>query len=461
MAISSARRHAGLLANRREFLRLGCRAVTGLGAAGALGQFGGINALAQTANSGYKALVCIFLFGGSDANDMLIPTDDAGYAAYAGVRRAIAIPRTNLLQATNAGSSTYGLPPSMPGLQTLFQTGKAAVVSNVGMLVRPLTRAQYRANQQPVPSNLFSHSDQQQQWQSAIPIGIAQSGWAGRIADQIRPLNQPSLFPAAVSVNGNSLFLVGQQTQPSQIASPNIAVTGQQNRPGDLERLNALQQILTLSSGVTLVQAAGSRINDSLVVLRQANDAFANLPSLTTPFPTTSIGNQLRQIVRLIQIRGAVGLQRQIFFCSQGGYDTHEDQPNRQPQLLADLSAAMLAFNLAMEELGLSEQVTLFTESEFSRTFQPNASNGTDHAWGGHQFVTGGAVKSGFYGTYPSMVLNGADDSGSRGNWIPSISLDQYGATLAKWFGVPESGLTTVFPNLSNFPTADLGFFKT
>jgi uncharacterized protein (DUF1501 family) len=461
MALSSARRHAGLLANRRAFLRFGCQAVTGLGAAGALGQLGGINALAQTANTGYKALVCIFLFGGSDANDMLIPTDDAGYAAYSGVRRNIAIPRANLLQATSQGSSTYGLPPSMPGLHTLFQTGKAAVVSNVGMLVRPLTRAQYRANQQPVPSNLFSHSDQQQQWQTATPVGISQSGWAGRIADQVLPLNTPSQFPAAVSVNGNSIFLVGQQTQPSQIASPNINVNGQQNRPGDLERLNALQQILTLSSGVTLVQAAGSRINDSLVVLRQANDAFATLPNLTTPFPTTSIGNQLRQIVRLIQIRGAVGLQRQIFFCSQGGYDTHENQPGRHPQLLADLSAAMLAFNLAMDELGLANQVTLFTESEFSRTFQPNASNGTDHAWGGHQFVTGGAVQSGFYGTYPSMILNGSDDSGSRGNWIPSISLDQYGATLAKWFGVPESGLATVFPNLANFPTADLGFFKT
>lgn len=460
MAISSARRHAGLLANRREFLRLGCRAVTGLGAAGALGQLGGINALAQTGTTGYKALVCIFLFGGNDSNDVLIPTDSAGYAAYAGIRRNIAIAQTQLLPATSQGSSTYGLPPSMPGLQTLFQTGKAAAVANVGMLVRPVTRAEFRGNTRQVPSNLFSHSDQQQQWQSAIPIGIAQTGWAGRIADQVVPLNQPSQFPAAVSVSGNSLFLVGQQTQPSQIATPNIAVTGQQNRAGDLERLNALQQILTLSSGVTLVQAAGRRINDSLVVLRQASDAFATLPSLATQFPTTSIGNQLRQIVRLIQIRGTVGLQRQIFFCSQGGYDTHEDQPGRHPQLLADLSAAMLAFNQAMDELGLGEQVTLFTESEFSRTFQPNASNGTDHAWGGHHFVTGGAVKPGFYGTYPSMVLSGSDDSGSRGNWIPSISLDQYGATLAKWFGVPESGLATVFPNLPNFSTKDLGFFK-
>ncbi len=461
MAISSARRHAGLLANRREFLRFGCRAVTGLGAAGALGQLGGISALAQTANTGYKALVCIFLFGGNDSNDMLIPTDDAGYTTYAGVRRNIAIARTQLLPATSQGSATYGLPPSMPGVQTLFQTGKAAAVANVGMLVRPVTRAEFRANSRPVPSNLFSHSDQQQQWQSAIPVGIAQSGWAGRIADQILPLNQSSQFPAAVSVNGNSLFLVGQQTQPSQIASANIGVSGQQNRAGDLERLNALQQILTLSSGVTLVQAAGKRINDSLVVLRQANDAFATLPSLTTQFPTTSIGNQLRQIVRLVQIRGVVGLQRQIFFCSQGGYDTHEDQPGRQPQLLAELSAAMLAFNQAMDELGLAEQVTLFTESEFSRTFQPNASNGTDHAWGGHHFVTGGAVKPGFYGTYPSMTLNGPDDSGSRGNWIPTTSLDQYGATLAKWFGVPDSGLTAVFPNLANFSTPDLGFFKT
>jgi uncharacterized protein (DUF1501 family) len=281
MALSSARRHAGLLANRREFLRLGGRAVAGLGAAGALGQLGGINALAQTATSGYKALVCVFLFGGSDANDMLIPTDDAGYAAYSGVRRNIAIPRTNLLQAVG----NYGLPPSMPGMQTLFQTGKAAVISNVGMLVRPLTRAQFRANQQPVPSNLFSHSDQQQQWQTAIPVGIAQSGWAGRVADQIRTLNSPSQFPAGVSVSGNSIFLVGQQTQPSQIASPNISVTGQQNRPGDVERLNALQQILTLASGVTLVQAAGNRINDSLVVLRQANDAFASLPNCPPSFP--------------------------------------------------------------------------------------------------------------------------------------------------------------------------------
>lgn len=460
MALSSARRHAGLLSQRREFLRLGGRMAMGLGAAGALGQLGGINALAQTNAPGYKALVCVFLFGGCDANSLLIPTDNAGYTAYTNVRRSIAIPQSQLLPVTTQGSATYGLPPAMPGLQSLFQTGKAAVVANVGTLVRPVTRAQYQANQQPVPANLFSHSDQQQQWQSATPIGIAQSGWAGRIADQVQTLNQPSKFPAAVSVNGNSLFLIGQQTQPSQIASPNLAVLGQQKRAGDSERLNALQQVLTLASGATLVQAAGTRINDSLTVLRQASDAFATLPNLTTPFPTTSLGNQLRQIVRLIQIRDTVGLQRQIFFCSQGGYDTHENQTAAHPRLLTELSEAIAAFQLAMEELGLSEKVTLFTESEFSRTFQPNASNGTDHAWGGHQFVTGGAVQGGFYGTYPSMVLGGADDSGSRGNWIPSTSLDQYGATLARWFGVPEAGLSTVFPNLGNFATANLGFLK-
>lgn len=271
---------------------------------------------------------------------------------------------------------------------------------------------------------------QQQQWQSGTPRGSAPTGWAGRIADQVRVMNAPSQFPTGVSVNGNSLFLIGQDMRPSQIASTNLDVLGQQNRAADVDRQNALQQILTMSTGATLVQAAGQRINDSLAVLRQADAAFKALPTLMTVFPTTSIGNQLRQVARLIQIRGQVGLRRQIFFCSQGGYDTHEAQAPTHARLLLEMNDAVLAFNRAMEELGL----------------------------GGHQIVTGGAVRSGIYGVFPQLILDDPDDSGSRGNWIPTTSLDEYGATLAKWFGVPESAMGTVFPNLANFGMADLGF---
>ncbi|MCX6602906.1 MAG: DUF1501 domain-containing protein [Acidobacteria bacterium] len=458
MAQSAAGRHTGLLGNRRAFLKMGGRAVASLGTAAAVGQLGLMNSFAQSSGSDYKALVCLFMFGGNDANDTLIPTSDVGYTQYAGIRKTAAIARDQVLAAAVQGDQTFGLHPSMGGIRSLFLEGKAAAVANVGMLVRPVTRAEYLANLKAVPSNLFSHSDQQVQWQSGTPRGSAPTGWAGRVADKVRAMNAPSQFPAGVSVNGNSLFLIGQDTQPSQIASTNLDILGQQNRAGDVDRQNALQQILTMSTGATLVQAAGQRINDSLAVLRQADVAFKALPTLLTVFPTTSIGNQLRQVARLIQIRGQVGLRRQIFFCSQGGYDTHEAQAPTHARLLMELNDAVLAFNRAMEELGLGGQVTLFTESEFSRTMQPNASTGTDHAWGGHQIVTGGAVKSGVYGVFPQLVLNGSDDSGNRGNWIPTTSLDQYGATLAKWFGVPASAMGTVFPNLANFPTADLGF---
>lgn len=460
MAHNSASRHAAILANRRQFLRFGGRMAASVGTASALGQLGLMNAFAQSSSSDYKALVCVFLFGGNDSNDTLLPLHDSGYTAYSNVRRTLAIPRAEILPAIAQGNLSFGLHPNLTGLQSLFQSGQAAAIANVGTLVRPVTRAEYQANSRPVPSNLFSHSDQQQQWQSATPIGVAQSGWSGRLADQIRTLNTPSQFPAAVSVNGNTLQLIGLQTQPSQIASPNLAVTGQQNRVGDPERLNALQQILTMSTGATLVQAAGQRINDSLTVLRQADQAFTRLAPLTTVFPNTSLGNQLRQIVRLIQIRREVGLRRQIFFASQGGYDTHENQRTVHVNLLGQLNDALLAFNQAMNELGMNDQVTLFTESEFSRTFQPNGSSGTDHAWGGHHFVTGAAVRPGLYGTFPELALGGPSDSGGRGNWIPTTSLDQYGATLAKWFGVPTASLPAIFPNLGNFQTADLGFLR-
>jgi len=459
MPSSSILRPSSRIASRRKFLQLGSRAAACVSTAGVVARLGLANAYAQPGTD-YKALVCVFLYGGNDANDTIIPTTDTGYQAYSIARRATAVPKAMLLSGTAQGNETFGLHPALRGLSTLFGRGRAAVLANVGLLVHPLTRAEFQANLKPVPENLFSHSDQQRRWQNATAEGAGQTGWTGRIVDQLRSMNLPSQFPAAISVSETAQQLVGLQTQPSEIASPAIGLFGQKGRVGDAERAGALQQLLTLSSGATLVQAAGVKINESLGILAQAKAALEGLPTIGGVFPNTSLGKQLQQVVRLIQIRSQLGLRRQVFFCSRGGFDTHENQLGRQYSLLAELGDAMLAFNNAMDQLGLSDKVTLFTESEFSRSLQPNGNAGTDHAWGSHHFIAGAAVNPGLFGTFPQLVLNGSDDAGTRGVWIPTTSLDQYGATLAKWFGVGASSMAAVFPNLGNFTQPDIGFLK-
>lgn len=444
---------------RRKFLlQTGC----GVSAAALLSSFDSLaqaNQLAATA-SDYRALVCIFLFGGNDGNNTVIPyTNYAAYNAVRGASSGINIPQASLLQ-VNAPSqgADFGLHPNLAELQTLYNQGKLAVMANVGTLVRPVTRTEYLGGA-PKPENLFSHSDQQTQWQAASTTSVSATptGWGGRTADQTAGLNGTNPFPMLVSTAGVTLFTTGANARP---LVPGANLAGFPTSPTASQRYNSLRAILGMESGSVLGNANNTLMNAAIDNTTKLNSALTGV-TLTTPFPNTSLGNQLKQIAQIIKARGGLRLQRQIFFASLGGFDTHSNQLGTQVTLLTQVSQAMKAFYDATVEMGVASNVTTFTHSDFGRTFQPAAGAGSDHAWGNHHFVLGDAVRGGdFYGKFPTLQLKGADDASSEGRWIPTTSVDQYGATLALWYGLSTSALPAVFPNIRNFTTADVGFLN-
>jgi uncharacterized protein (DUF1501 family) len=442
-------------ANRRSFIKYASLAAAGnvLG----LRPFGALNALAQSA-PGYKALVCVFLFGGNDSNNTLIPFDTTGYANYAALRGDLALAQNTLLPLTPAPN--FAVNPNLPDIQTLFNNNTAAFVANVGTLIQPLTRAQYLAGQA-APTNLFSHPDQQLEWQNAAQSASTQTGWAGRIADALgATYNQGASIPMITSVAGDTLFCNGTATSPVSISPGNVGAASCSEGSECAARQSSAQALLTLDSGLSLIQADDSITSNAYAYAKTLADAVQSITPLQTVFPANNgLAAQLQQIAQIIQVRSALGVQRQIFFASLGNFDTHADQLTLQSPLLAEISPALAAFYNATVELNVASEVTTFTMSDFSRTFQPNSNNGSDHAWGAHHIVMGGAVKGGkIYGTYPTLALAGPDDSGSNGRWVPSTASSQYAATLAQWFGVPVADLPTILPSIGNFATNNLGF---
>ncbi len=443
------------LFTRRKMLQLAA-----FGVAAKMFPFSNLTAFAQSAGD-YKALVCIFLFGGNDGDNTVVPISGPARTDYSSGRSSIAIPSGSLLPIGTVNHSTYGqtpygLHPSLAPVHALSQN--LAIVANVGTLVKPLTKDQYLSRSEPRPQSLFSHSDQQEQMQTASLIFPSTTGWGGRLSDRIRSMNAPSTFPAGVSVAGSSLLLASTQSQPARLSgNGGLRLSGSGGTSGRARTL-AMQEMLDVDIGFSLAQQAYSTFSNGFGVATEMNAAL-DASTLTTVFPNSSLGRQLEHVAKLIEARAQLGMKRQIFFCSTGGYDTHDDQVNRHQGILAGLGAAMAAFYQATEDLGVANSVTTFSESDFGRTFQPNPNGGTDHAWGSHQLVLGGAVNAGIYGNFPTLQIDGPDSADRRrGRWIPTTGLDQYAATLATWFGLPTGDLNAVFPNLRNFPTNNLGF---
>jgi uncharacterized protein (DUF1501 family) len=444
--------------NRRSFIQYASLAAGG--SLVGLRPFGALNAFAQTAPaSGYKALVCVFLFGGNDANNTLVPTDTAGYDNYATLRGPLALPQSQLIQL--ASLPHYGLHGSLPEIAQLVDSGAAALIANVGTLVAPTTRANVTA-QLNLPSNLFSHSDQQLQWQNAAQSSITSTGWAGRMSDLLgNSFNPSASIPMITSVAGDTLFCDGQSTTPLAVSPGNLS--GVSCGEGAAEcsvRQTMAQGFLSFASGLNLVQADNAISQNAARYASVLTQAVSSIAPLATVFPANNpFATQLKQIAQLMQVRSSLGVNRQIFFAGVGNFDTHADQAGQQSLLLGQVSSAMSAFFQATQELGIANEVTTFTMSDFSRTLQPNSNSGSDHGWGSHHIVLGGAVRGAkLYGTYPTLALGGPDDFDMNGRWIPSTSTVQYAATLASWFGVSAAQLNMIFPSLGAFSSANLGF---
>ena len=436
---------------RREFLKNCCR----LGAASVaahISHVAPISAIAQSL-SNYKALVCIFLFGGNDSNNLIVP-NDSRYGAYQSMRGPVALAPGALLP---AGGSGYGFHPSLVNIQRLYGQNQAAAVFNVGTLFQPTSKG--TLNSVPLPRNLYSHSDQTQQWQTSDPNGGG-TGWAGRVNDVAMSQNTGALPPGITVNGGNALILSGATTKGlnfSNAGTFGLAAFG--DDAAMMARLTSMQKVLTFDSGLQLVSAANGVLSDSIKSAQEIDAALNSAPALPVAFPNSGLGQQLAQVAQIISVQGSLGMNRQIFFAGMGGFDNHEDLLNKHQQLMATLDAAVGAFVTTLEQRGSLNNVTLFTESEFNRTGNANANIGTDHAWGSHHLVIGGAVRGGTtYGTFPLHQLGGPDDAGDRGNWIPTTSLDQYAATLGGWFDVSDANLRTIFPNLANFAPQRLAF---
>jgi uncharacterized protein (DUF1501 family) len=473
--------------SRRQFLdRTACAAVGATGLLSAIGTLRLFNATlaAQTVPAdGHKALVCLFLFGGNDANNTLVPYDQPSYDAYLAARTEIALPRETLLPLPLAGTEggDYALHPSLRLLRGVIQQGQGAVVGNVGTLVAPVTRGEILRGGAALPPYLFSHNDQQVQWQTSVPDSPRRIGWGGRVADLLHVLNGAGELSMNISLAGSNYFQAGEQTVQYSVgpngsegltgylstATPrrqqyiglNQALGQSYSNLFEAEYSSILDRAITKDVYLTEILSTTPRFDQAASAGRPDDrDLFPN--ARTPEGALTDVGKQLHMILRLIHAQARLGQRRQIFFASIGGWDMHQNQLAQHARLLKFLDDGLHDFYRATVTLGISDRVTSFTSSDFNRTYSTNA-KGSDHAWGAHHFVVGGAVKGGrLYGRIPVLQSGGPDDATTRGRWIPNISTDEYAATLAKWFGVSAANMPLALPNIRRFPKPDLGFMK-
>jgi len=452
-------------ASRREFLRRASALSVAGSATPLVVNLAAMSAAsAQTMPADFKALVCVFLYGGNDHSNTIVPFDNANYQLYAQSRTNLALAQNTLLPlATPTNPSMVGrqvaMRPEMAPLKAIYDQGKAAVLANIGPMRAPMTMAQYRNNSVPRPMGLFSHNDQQSDWQSFGPEGT-RIGWGGRMGDLFASANSYQNV-TAISTSGAAVFVSG-----SSVAQLQLGNNGAQGIPALQANANVFSTTSASAPLKDIMTAASSHVlaNDYNKIVKRSTEAAAAINTalgavtLTTQFPGTGLGNQMRNVARMIAARQALGARRQVFHVSIGGFDQHSGLVAGHGPLWAQISAAMAAFYNATVELGIANNVTAFTASDFGRTLDSNG-QGSDHGWGAHHMVVGGAIKGGeMYGTWPDTVLRGPNDVG-RGNLLPTTSVDQLVGTFATWFGVPAGNMKDVIPNATNWPSLDLGIF--
>lgn len=450
--------------SRRNFLQLGASVGMLLG----LSRFKWAEA---ATGPDYKALVCLFMFGGNDGHNTVVPLNSAQYNAYVAARGALALPQNQLLGISDPAQGQFGLHYAMPEMQALYNQGKLALLANVGMLVQPTSYSQSTTSGFPLPLNLRSHADQVVQMQTGVPNASGSTGWGGRTLDLMEwtySYNSTTGFPVSISMDSPALFCAGSIVRNVSLQPGNYLDQDAMNlwpASAAQARAAAQLQLVSATNGNAIIDSANKVMADALA-LNPLLKAAAGTVAFQKPFPATTIGSQLQDIARMISLNAQLNIGRQVFFCSLSGFDTHGGQSYQQWDLLQQVSQALDAFYAATVQLGVANQVTAFTLSDFGRTLQPSGS-GSDHGWGSHHMILGGAVNGGrIYGKFPLMTnyssFNASNDdyADTRGVMLPGVSLAQYGATLAKWFGAADADLDGLFPTLPNFTTRDLGYMS-
>lgn len=457
------KKHHKKIMSRRNFLGTASCAAIGsttllssilnLGVANSLA---GMSMPAISGNGNYKAMVCILLAGGNDSFNMLVPRNGSFYTEYANARSNLALSQNDLLSVnyTDANGKQFGLHPSMPEVQSLFNSNKLSFISNVGTLVEPTTKTQYLNNSVSVPVGLLSHADQIQQWQTSIPQTRSSKGWGGRMADILQAGNSNQNISMNISLSGTNIFQVGQSSTEYAIrasAGGSVGINVYEGTSAlDMALKSGTESLLAQQYQDIFKSTFTNKITDSQANHEEFSAAISGAPNLSTTFSDTPLSANMELIAKTIAVRDTLNVSRQTFFINFGGWDHHDNVLSNQESMLSVVSKALSEFQSAIEELGLSDCVTTFTMSDFGRTLTSNG-NGTDHAWGGNVMVMGGQVNGGqVFGEYPSLALDGNDDVGGA-IMLPTLSTDEYFAELAKWFGVANGDLAYVLPNIGNF----------